>query len=575
MEFKQYLSYYGVNKTDIPIKMKGATLPFWPNANDASCPKFNALLVGDAAGMVDALTGEGIYFALKSGMLAAEAITGEENVLETYHASCRKIYEIIEKSQKVGTTFYKYKRIFMFFAKNKEKQLAHFCDKELAHYAYGYTYNIRKKFFSFLTKKALLIMMLCVLPLWTNAQTNDVYNLDSIVTKNADGVYMYKTEYKYDDKGTQTLLTSYTWDEEAKTLVKNTKCEYQYGPNNRYTLDVWYYWEKNTGVWIENEKYENQYNANGEQTSFAHYIWDKDTGVWVENYKYEYQYNANNNLLSYNYYHWDSDARIWLTVIKEEYQYDINNNCVLITTYDWDRDSGQWTENCKYEYEYNNNNACTIETWYYWDKNFDDWIRSYKYEFEYDTNNNQTMYAFYYWDGHVSGTWVVRSKNEFEYGDNNNEISYYMYSIWDNDTKTWIKYSKYEYEYDDNGYCISEITHVWDENTWTLNSQTQYHYSITSLTGLLHGKQLNVEIYPNPSTGLLNVEMHHLPAGQTADILLYNLSGKLIASFKAISNFATIDISGEAAGTYLMKIVTGETAFGGNQYQTEWKIIKK
>jgi flavin-dependent dehydrogenase len=34
------------------------------------------LLVGDAAGLVDPLTGEGIYYALRSGQLAAEAVDG-------------------------------------------------------------------------------------------------------------------------------------------------------------------------------------------------------------------------------------------------------------------------------------------------------------------------------------------------------------------------------------------------------------------------------------------------------------------------------------------------------------------
>ncbi len=150
-DFKKFLTYCGVDK-DAPIKLKGAPLPYGYNGGDPVLAEANILLVGDAAGMVDALTGEGIYFALKSGMLAANAIAGKDNVLDIYKKSCKHIFEIVNNSHKVSLVFYKYKRIFLFFAKNKEKRLAYFCDNELAYYKHGYNYNMEKKIFSFLWK---------------------------------------------------------------------------------------------------------------------------------------------------------------------------------------------------------------------------------------------------------------------------------------------------------------------------------------------------------------------------------------------------------------------------------------
>jgi len=79
---------------------------------------------------------------------------------------------------------------------------------------------------------------------------------------------------------------------------------------------------------------------------------------------------------------------------------------------------------------------------------------------------------------------------------------------------------------------------------------------------------IELKIYPNPTDGLLKVEIHNLPEDQTANIWLYNLSGKLITSRKGVTDFVNVDISGQPPGIYLMKIVAGE-------YQTEWKIIKK
>ena len=79
---------------------------------------------------------------------------------------------------------------------------------------------------------------------------------------------------------------------------------------------------------------------------------------------------------------------------------------------------------------------------------------------------------------------------------------------------------------------------------------------------------IELKIYPNPTDGWLKVEIYHLPEGQTAHIWLYNLSGNLITSFKEVSDFENINLSGQPAGIYVMKIVAGE-------YQTEWRIIKK
>ena len=79
---------------------------------------------------------------------------------------------------------------------------------------------------------------------------------------------------------------------------------------------------------------------------------------------------------------------------------------------------------------------------------------------------------------------------------------------------------------------------------------------------------IQLKIYPNPTTGLLTVEISNLPEGETATIRLYAMSGQLISTFNNISHTVNIDISSQPAGIYLMNIVAGE-------YRTEWKIIKK
>jgi hypothetical protein len=80
--------------------------------------------------------------------------------------------------------------------------------------------------------------------------------------------------------------------------------------------------------------------------------------------------------------------------------------------------------------------------------------------------------------------------------------------------------------------------------------------------------EVQIKIYPNPTKGLLHIEIQNLPPDVTAQIALYQLSGKLVTLNRGVTYSTEIDITGQPAGTYILKIVAGEE-------QTEWKIIKQ
>ncbi|MBN1256830.1 MAG: geranylgeranyl reductase family protein [Planctomycetes bacterium] len=65
-----------------PQRVKGAHLPFFSGAR-AWYAKDNLYFLGDAAGLVDPLTGEGLFLAVRSGIFAAEAIAN--GGAEAYH----------------------------------------------------------------------------------------------------------------------------------------------------------------------------------------------------------------------------------------------------------------------------------------------------------------------------------------------------------------------------------------------------------------------------------------------------------------------------------------------------------
>jgi geranylgeranyl reductase family protein len=74
------------------IRRQGGAIPVSPRRD--GFVRHRVLLTGDAAGLADPLTGEGIYGALKSGFLAADALTAggleERTVRERYEVGLRK-----------------------------------------------------------------------------------------------------------------------------------------------------------------------------------------------------------------------------------------------------------------------------------------------------------------------------------------------------------------------------------------------------------------------------------------------------------------------------------------------------
>jgi len=74
----------------------------------AYVPQGRVLLVGDAAGLVDPLTGEGIHSALVSGQAAAAAVlSGEGDVGAAYAEALRPLQETLAFSERAARAFYR------------------------------------------------------------------------------------------------------------------------------------------------------------------------------------------------------------------------------------------------------------------------------------------------------------------------------------------------------------------------------------------------------------------------------------------------------------------------------------
>lgn len=77
---------------------------------------------------------------------------------------------------------------------------------------------------------------------------------------------------------------------------------------------------------------------------------------------------------------------------------------------------------------------------------------------------------------------------------------------------------------------------------------------------------LDIRIYPNPTQGVLKVEIPEI-GDINPTLTVFNMQGKQLIN-KTISNqVSTINLSNQPSGMYLMKLINGQESL-------EWKIIK-
>lgn len=77
-----------------------------------------------------------------------------------------------------------------------------------------------------------------------------------------------------------------------------------------------------------------------------------------------------------------------------------------------------------------------------------------------------------------------------------------------------------------------------------------------------------IQIYPNPTEGDLNISISNVSYDNQISIALYDMNGKLIRKENTATERVNINISDAPNGIYIMQIMIDEKV-------TTWKIIKK
>ena len=145
--FNAYLNDIGVKNPE-KYTIKGAFLPFGDYPKRATY-KNSVFLVGDAAGMVDAIYGEGLYFSYLSGMSAAKCIADSQGNLsiaaKSYERMRKPWLRKIKNGRRFNRLFFSkpFQRCFMKNINGREAFLRYYVDSQVSYYRYSHTQILR------------------------------------------------------------------------------------------------------------------------------------------------------------------------------------------------------------------------------------------------------------------------------------------------------------------------------------------------------------------------------------------------------------------------------------------------
>ncbi len=136
---------------------------------------------------------------------------------------------------------------------------------------------------------------------------------------------------------------------------------------------------------------------------------------------------------------------------------------------------------------------------------------------------------------------------------------------------TCLAQKTFKYVYDNAGNRISRniITLKSTIIDSTKNETTQNNIDTSRKnrkTDVLGNVKLN--LYPNPTSGKIMIELSNYSNENEAVILLFNIKGQLLFKKVLASSNTTINLSDRPQGIYIAKIILNEVV-------SEWKIIKE
>ena len=334
---------------------------------------------------------------------------------------------------------------------------------------------------------------------WGNDRSNTytyTYDSNNNVFTKATGNNSLST-YTYDSDN--NMLTDLSQNRIDNAWVNSTLRTYTYDSNNNRLTDLFQKWVNNS--WENALLFTYTYDSNNNRLTELPQKWQNDS--WVNDWfnAHTYTYDSNNNLLT------KLDELNYLST----YTYDSNNN--VLNKLIQDRSDNSWSNMGLITYACDFDNNTVTELWQRWINN--SWVNTYQYLRTYDENGNGTSVEFRICleEGWQPANNLVSGLKLYY----NNMQSYFF----GGDYKMTASYVK-----------VSDIN--------------------TAIPKPVAPSELNISIYPNPTTGELRIENCE---SRIKDIKIFDAIGNKLPLCREKAE-GKIDISHLPAGIYFVQITT-------------------
>lgn len=116
-----------------------------------------------------------------------------------------------------------------------------------------------------------------------------------------------------------------------------------------------------------------------------------------------------------------------------------------------------------------------------------------------------------------------------------------------------------KYTYDNSGNRISRVVNTTDSKSKTKNGTNKPEENSILAN--------NTKVYPNPTTGILNIDILNILDNCNAYAYIYTLNGEFISKHILTQSHSVLNLSTMSSGWYMVKIEV-------NDNSTNWKILK-
>jgi hypothetical protein len=356
----------------------------------------------------------------------------------------------------------------------------------------------------------------------------------------------YDTYFAADAQAKQTMKpdSSKMWYNNNGTAQLYESKKYKYDASNNVV-------QQTRDVYMK-MSYDIAYDNQGRKTTVT--MSDSfGTGIFQPTSKRFYFYDNQNRVVLDSGHHLISNQPTY----KQELTYDASGNLIQSSSYTFNSMTNKWTLYYMNTYAYDNNNRM-VESLTQEDYNYTGTMKNSSLDsFQYDGNSTKFNYDVnYQWNASLN-KWVGNIKHTYQFNAAGFVDTYYIFD-W---SQAKADFDLNEMEvcyYDANGNNLLQYARGFKylgagQFSTTADNQQNFYYEEYYDLGVENtAHTLKLNVYPNPVSNTLNIEMEK-PLSGSANI--HSIDGKLlkIQSINA-ENRISIDVSNLAGGNYILQL---------------------